>query len=224
MLWTVSSNTGNFFEGTASPFLFCLRAAWHRTWLAVKVASDHWPLILTVSAGGGRCALWPPYCILSWIFIHSDKAVWPVPLVKREPWLPDFQKPLAYFGSASRQCSVTVPTSAAEFCHLLCLGGCLAQDDRCEWNKWLVRPDVKGPPYFPTLQKQGRIISISDAQWKLLPLLVQLQETFALGGIRTMSACHLQDLSSRHRQENLKILSYFLFSTGIDSSPQWRMF
>lgn len=56
----VSSNTVSCFEGAVFSFLFDPQVVWRSMWLVGKVASDPQPLMLTVPAGRGRFASWPP--------------------------------------------------------------------------------------------------------------------------------------------------------------------
>lgn len=79
---------------------------------------------------------------------------------------------LTSFISAFQHPFITMPTSPAKFCHLLCR---LIQDDRYEEDKCLLSLDVS--VLLSSTPSRNRGVGISDLCKRSFPLLVRLQET-----------------------------------------------
>ena len=144
---------------------------------------------------------------------------------KMNPYFPKDQNLrhfLTDFISAFRHHFITMPTAPAKFCHLL--GRWWPDPGWQVWRRWVSSKSwCQCPSFFYTLQKQG------SQHFRLMQEVISIVGMVAgdLLGTRSKAVWwpfYLQELNSEHKEEDLKILSYFIFSVAIDSLPQCRIF
>lgn len=233
----VSSNTVSCFEVTAFPFLFDPPVACPQ-----RVAcgeGDLWPLASDPSCAFRRRHVcpWAPFIASrfgsSFILRRLHRPFFLCPLWKTNHGFLKDQNLRNFWADLSS-------ASPWRFCHSayfigwvlspVVLGYCWAPDDRSEYGNYLLPPDVSLLLACWPSPKWGRIVSISHSWGRSLTLgLVARDSCFHRNHspVSTGEPCRLLPIEFEFwtkGRRNFKILSCFLFTVGMDPSPEWRIF